>query len=44
METLCYYFGDETPTSLKLLHLLTIENGTDRLPGNIGKDLPAYAV
>jgi len=44
METLCYYFDDETPTSLKLLDFLTIENGTDRLSGKIVKDLPLYAV
>jgi len=43
METFYYYFGDETPTSLKFLDFLTIEDGTDRLSGNKGKELPLHA-
>jgi hypothetical protein len=38
MEPFYYYFGDETPTSLKFLDFLTIEDWTDRLSGNISKE------
>jgi hypothetical protein len=44
MEIFYYYFSDETPTSLKLLDFFTIEDGTDRLSGNICNDLPLHTV
>jgi len=43
METFYYYFGDEKTNFLKLLDFFTIEDVTDRLLGNIGKELPLYA-